>query len=288
MILVTGATGQLGRATVDFLLKKVPAADVAVLARDPQKAESLKALGVDVRIGDYSDYDSLLAAFQGIEKILLISGSDIARRGAQQEAVVRAAKESGVKHIVYTSVDNTHPAESAIAFVEDSHLSTAQAIRESGMRWTLLNNNLYADVIPIFIGDKALEQGVFFPAGQGKVRFATRRDMAEAAAVVLTGEGHESKEYAIGGERSMGFGEIAETLGRLSSKDVVYHAPDAKTYTDTMNAAGVPQEFSGFTSAFGAAIAAGEFDTPGTDLERLLGRKPESVEGFLKEAYRLG
>ena len=288
MILVTGATGQLGRNTVEFLLDKIPAAEIAVLARDAEKAADLKAQGVDVRTGDYSDYDSLTAAFQGIDKLLLISGNDLANRSAQQENVVRAAREAGVKHIIYTSVDNTHPTESAISFVEDSHVSTAKAIKESGLTYTLLNNNLYADVIPVFIGDKVLDQGVFFPAGEGKVAFATRKDMAEAAANVLTGAGHENKEYAIAGDRQVGFGEVAQILGRLSGKDIAYHAPDSKTYTDTLTAAGVPPEFTGFTSAFAAAIAAGEFATTKNDLPALLGRKPTTVEAFLKEAYQLG
>lgn len=287
MILVTGAAGQLGRATVEFLLNKVPAAEIAVLARDAEKAAGLKALGVDVRIGDYSDYGSLTKAFSGIDKLLLISGNDVANRGPQQLNAVRAAKESGVKHIIYTSVDNTKPAGSVIAFVEDSHLETVKAIKESGLRWTMLNNNLYADVIPVFIGDKVLEQGIFFPAGTGRVPFATRRDMAEAAANVLSSEGHEGKEYAIAGDAQVGFADVAASLSKLSGKDIRYHAPDAKTYAETLAAAGVPPEFTGFTSAFAGAIAAGEFETTKNDLPQLLGRKPESVENFLKAAYGL-
>jgi NAD(P)H dehydrogenase (quinone) len=288
MILVTGATGHLGRATVEFLLDKVPAAEIAVLARDLQKASDLKALGVDVRIGDYSDYDSLVKAFHGVDKLLLVSGNDIANRAAQHESVVKAAKEAGVKHLVYTSVDNTRPAQSVISFVEDSHLATAKAVKESGLSWTMLNNNLYADVLPVFLGDKVLEQGVFFPAGNGKVPFATRRDMAEAAANVLSGEGHEGKEYAIAGETQIGFGDVAEILSRLSGRQLSYAAPDVKTYVETLSAAGVPAEFTGFSSAFAGAIAAGEFETTKSDLPALLGRKPATVEEFLKETYKLG
>lgn len=287
MIMITGATGQLGRATVEFLLTKVPAVEIAVLARDAEKAADLKAMGVDVRIGDYSDYESLLRAFTGIDKLLLISGSDVVNRGPQQLNAVRAAKEAGVKHIIYTGVDNTHPTDSPIAFVEAAHIGTTQAIKESGLSWTLLNNNLYADLIPLFLGDKVLEQGVFFPAGTGKVPFATRRDMAEAAANVLSSEGHEGKAYAIAGDAQLGFADVAEILGRASGTTVEYHAPDSKTYTETLNAAGVAPEFTGFTAAFAAAIAAGEFETTTNDLPQLLGRKPTSVDSFLKEAYGL-
>ena len=191
-ILITGASGNFGKTTIDFLLKKgIPANTISALVRDEAKGADLKAKGISIKIGDYDNYESLVAAFKGIDKLVLVSGTDIVNRGKQQKNVVKAAKEAGVKHILYTSFERKNETEtSPIAFLAKSHIDTDNTIKASGMTYTIFRNNLYLDVLPMFLGEQVLETGVFFPAGETKSAFALRSDLAEATANVLTSEGH--------------------------------------------------------------------------------------------------
>ncbi|WP_278035741.1 NmrA family NAD(P)-binding protein [Flavobacterium nitratireducens] len=163
-ILVTGATGNFGKATIDFLLNKgIAPANISALVRNESKAVDLAAKGIQLRIGDYDNYESLVAAFQGIEKLVLVSGTDLANRSSQQLNAVKAAKEAGVKHILYTSFERKNETEtSPIAFLAQSHIDTDNAIKASGINYTIFRNNLYLDVVPMFLGEKVLEQGIFF------------------------------------------------------------------------------------------------------------------------------
>jgi len=283
--LITGASGRLGKATIDFLLKKVPSSKIAALARDKNKAEDLKAKGIDIRIGDYTDYVSMTNAFKGIDKLLLISSSDMTDRAGQHINAINAAKEVGVKHILYTSVDIKSLPDSAIPMIIEDHYKTVNHLVNSGLTYTLLNHNLYADVLPMFIGEKVLETGIFFPAGKGKVPFTTRMDMAEAAANVLTSNGHESKEYAISSGVAYSMDDVAGLLSELSGKKVRYTDPSKEVYVDTLTKAGVPEAYIGMNSSFAEAIKLNEFDTQTASLENLLGRKPTSLKEYLKSVY---
>jgi NAD(P)H dehydrogenase (quinone) len=208
------------------------------------------------------------------------------KRGKQQEDAVKAAKEAGVKHIIYTSFERRNETEtSPIAFLAKAHIDTEKNIKESGMTYTILRNNLYADILPMFLGEKVLETGVFFPAGDAKVGLTVRSDMAEAAANILTSEGHENKDYFISNTENVSLGEIAENLSQLSGKNITYTSPDSAVYVDTLSKAGVPAEYTGMFAAFGEAMKQGEFNTSKTDLENLLGRKPTSVKEFLAGVY---
>ena len=198
MILITGATGHLGQATISYLLQKIPASQLAVLARDKNKAAGFQEKGLDIRIGDYDDYTSLLSAFKNIDKLFFISGSDVANRQKQHENVVNAAKEAGVGHIVYTSfARKNETVTNPLGELAFSHIETDKLIKVSGISYTILRNGLYADVLPLFFGDKVLETGIYLPAGEGKAAFISRNDIAEAAANILSSEGHENKEYNI-------------------------------------------------------------------------------------------
>lgn len=286
-ILITGASGNFGKTTIDFLLKKgIPANTISALVRDEAKGADLKAKGINIKIGDYDNYESLVAAFKGIDKLVLVSGTDIVNRGKQQENVVKAAKEAGVKHILYTSFERKNETEtSPIAFLAKSHIDTDNAIKASGMTYTIFRNNLYLDVLPMFLGDQVLETGVFFPAGETKSAFALRSDLAEATANVLTSEGHENKEYAMNNVENYSFQEVADELGKIANKKIDYINPDADVYTDALSKAGVPAEYIGMFAGFAEAIKQGEFNSSKTDLENLLGRKPTSLEDFLKQVY---
>lgn len=287
MILVTGATGHFGKATINFLLQKgVPATGIAALVRDEAKAADLKAKGVTLRKSDYDDYASLVAAFTGVNKLLLVSGSDIANRSAQQANAVKAAKEAGVKYILYTSFERKNETESSpIAFVAKAHIETEAAIKATGIAYTIFRNNLYTDYIPVFIGEKALETGVYWPAGNAKLAVVAREDMAEAAANVLTGSGHENKEYIIANTEKITFYDVAETLSNITGKALPYISPSQDEYKAALTTAGVPEMYINMFAGFAEAIKQGEFDSPQTDLEQLLGRKPISTAAFLEKFY---
>jgi len=287
MILVTGATGHLGKATIDFLLKKgIPAKNISALVRDMAKAGDLKTKGINIKIGNYDDYASLVTAFENVDKLLLVSGSDIHNRQQQQENAVKAAKEAGVKHIVYTSfVRSNETGTSPIAFVGKSHMATDKSIKASGIPYTIMLNSLYADMLPIFVGEKVLETGIFLPAGDGKTSFTTRLDMAEAAASILAGEGHENKEYVIANTSNYSMTDVATILSELSGKKITYTSPSNEVYVEIVSSAGVPMEYAKMFAAFSEAIKQNEFDTATSDLEKLIGRKPTGLKDYLKSVY---
>ncbi|MDF1675104.1 MAG: SDR family oxidoreductase [Vicingaceae bacterium] len=287
MILITGATGNLGKATIDFLLRKgVSANNIIALVRDVAKVEELKAKGINIKIGDYDDYTSLTKAFVGVEKLLLVSGSDLEKRGKQQENVVKAAKELGVKHIYYTSFERKNETEtSPIHLVATAHVNTENLIKTSGMDYTIFRNNLYLDILPMFFGKNVLTTGVFLPAGDTKAAFALRMDMAEAIANVLTSEGHENKDYAFSNTENISVPEMAKILSEVVGKEINYVSPPVDVFVDALSDVGVPIEYVKMMADFSEAIRQGEFETSKTDLEKLLGRKPTTVKEFLTQVY---
>lgn len=286
MILITGATGQLGKAVANYLLAE-NATGLAVFVRDTSKVQDLTEKGVEVRVGSYDDYNSMLVAFKGVDKLYFVSGSDIEKRTKQHENVVKAAKEAGVGHIVYTSfIRNDETEKSPIAMVARSHIKAEEWIKESGMNYTILRHNIYMDMIPMFIGDQVLETGVIYlPAGETKVAFMLRDDMALAGARVLLTEGHENKVYDITNESAVTFSEIASGISRLTGKAVNYVSPSTEEYIKTLTTAGVPIEFAGFYAGFAEAFKLGEFSLTNNQFEILTGRKPVSVDQFLAQVY---
>lgn len=287
MILLTGATGHFGKATIDHLLKKgTPARTIAALVRDEAKATELKAKGIQIRKGDYNDYASLQSAFTGIDKVLLVSGNDLHDRLKQQESAVKAAREAGVKHIIYTSfVRKNETDTSPIAMVGKSHIETEKFIKASGIPYTILLNNLYTDMLPIFFGEQVLNTGIFLPAGSGKAAYTTRNDMAEAAANILIEQGHENKTYTIANTESYTLQDAATILQDVTGKSVAYVNPTAAEYIAALTQTGVPAEYVGFFAAFSEAIKQGEFETQNTDLEKILKRKPVTLREYLTTVY---
>ncbi|AEA45872.1 SDR family oxidoreductase [Fluviicola taffensis] len=286
MILVTGATGNLGKATVEFLAKKIPAKEIAVLVRDANKASDLKALGVDVRVGDYHDKDSLVKAFQGVEKVLLISSNDFNDRLGQQKRAVNAAKEAGVKHILYTGVSMQNIEQSALKPFMGDHFDTEKHILESGLTYTFLRDNLYADVLPMFVGEHVLETGINFPAGNGRVPYTLRTEMAEAFANVLSTAGHENKTYEISNVESYSYQDVADALSAHSGKTVNYTDVSVADFSKTLSEVGLPEAMIGFSVGFATATKDGDFDIPNTHLEQLLGRKPSSLNQFIGKIFQ--
>jgi NAD(P)H dehydrogenase (quinone) len=288
-ILVTGATGHLGKAVTESLLQKTDAANISILVRDAGKAEAFKAQGVDVRVADYNDYDSLLAAFKGIDKLYMVSGNDLANRIQQQDNVVLAAKQAGVKHVVYTSYQRKNEtATSPINFVAEGHLNTEHKLKESGLSYTLLQHDIYADMIPIFAGEHLLEnKTIYLPAGDGKIAYALRTDFAEAGANVLLDDAGKyiNQSIELGGSEALNWQQIAGIISDITGESIAYVSPSNEEFNTTLTKAGVPAEYIGLFSGFSNAAKEGEFENVSGNLEKILGRKPVTVPEYLKSVY---
>jgi len=287
MILVTGATGNLGKATVNSLLNKgVSANNIAVLIRDESKSAEFKLKGIQVRIGDYQNFESLKSAFQDVEKLLLISSSsEIVHRFEQHKNVINAAKETGVSHIIYTSFDMIDLRRSIMGLDVQYHADTSDYLKQTAVPYTLMENTMYADMIPLLSGTDILDGGISIPAGNGRTPFLPITEMAETLAVVLTTPGHENKEYAIAADAAFSFAEIADLISDISGKKITYYQPDVDSYIARLVQNGFPEDDSAYIARFGEAIAKGEFDTKKSDVKQLLGRSPISLKDFLRTLY---
>ncbi|GAA0892832.1 NAD(P)H:quinone oxidoreductase [Fulvivirga kasyanovii] len=285
MILITGASGHLGGLVIENLLKAVPASQIAAMVRNAEKASDLKAKGVDVRIGDYHNRASMEAAFKGVDKLLLISSNDFNDRLQQHKNAIDAAKNAGVKHIFYTGVAikdiNASPLKPLLA----DHFQTEDYIRENGFTYTFLRNTLYFEVTPMFMGEQVLDNGVYFPAGDGKVAFATRADLAEATALLLSGKGIENKTFNLTGSEAVSFADIAQELSALSGKEVAYNSPDPKEFEATLKQFGLPEGIVQMSVLFAAGMKNNDFENTDDTLEDILGRKPKTLPDFLKATY---
>ena len=288
-ILVTGATGQLGSYLINKLLEKVSPEEITALVRDENKAEALKNKGVQIIVGNYEDRASLVKAFKGIDKLYFISSSEMMNRVEQHENVVKSAVEAKVGHIFYTSVQRkSEDGSSASAIITNDHVKTEEIIKQSELTYTILKHGLYSDILPLFMGDNVVETGtVFLPAANGKAAFASRKDMAEAGAILLTTNGHENKTYEISGVDSLSFQDIAGILSELSGKSIQYVSPSPEQYADQLRSYGIPEQMIQGASNLCVGIAQAEFDFPSNDLQNILGRKLETVRAFLKVAYGL-
>lgn len=287
MILVTGANGHLGRAIVNSLLNKgVNSGNIIGLVREEVKALDLKAKGITLRVGDYDWYPTLVKAFEGVEKLILVSGRDLTARMEQHDNVVTAAREVGVKHILYTSFfDGNKIRNSPFDFVSSSVKATDLTIRASGIPYTLFKDNLYMELLPILFGENVMQTSIYLPAGEGKASYVTRSDIADAIANVVLQEGHLNKEYNISNTENISLSEIAAFLSVQAGMNIGYTSPSKADYIAAMEKKGLPLQFIKIFSAISEAIRMGEFQSSSTDLELLLGRKPTSTRQFLEQAY---
>eukprot|EP01136_Pigoraptor_vietnamica_P005376 Opistho-1_new@36899 len=285
MILVTGATGQLGGIVVENLLKNTPANEIAVLVRDENKAADLKAKGVEIRVGSYFDEASLKTALQGIDKLLLISSNDFNDRIGQHKNVVDAAKNAGVKHIFYTGVTMKDIETSPLKPLLADHYQTEDYIKASGLTYTFLQNSLYFEVVPMFVGAGVLETGIFFPAGEGKVAFAARQDLGEATATILSTEGHENKTYNLTGSEAYSFADIAAELSALTGKTVAYTSPEPAAFEGMLKQFGLPEGIVVMSVLFAAGMKNNDFNSTSDTLEQFLGRKTTDLKTFLHATY---
>ena len=287
MILVTGATGQLGKIVIENLMKKTAANQIAALVRDPNKAAELKDKGVDIRVGDYSDVASLDQAMRGIEKVLLISGTDEVNRVQQHQNVVDAAKRAGVKFIAYTGRFMKDPDTSGNHLM-DGHFKTDALIKESGLTYALFQNALYMDSLQFFLGgERVFETGILIPAGHGKVAYALRRDLGEAIAQVLLEDVGESRIYKLTASEAWSFDDVAATLSELSGKTITYTSIDRPTFEAQMSQRGLPAQTYQRIADFYGDIRDGQLDEVTSEMETLLGRKPTALKEGLKILFAL-
>lgn len=236
-LLVTGATGQLGSKVVEALLKRVPTSQLAVSVRNPDKAKDLQSRGVEVRRGDFDQPETLNAAFQGVDRLLIISADgDNETRIRQHGHAVAAAQQAQVKFIAYTSIVNAQESRNLLA---PTHKATEQAILKTGIPYSFLRNNWYLENETSSIQAVMAGAPWVTSAGEGKVGWAPRQDYAEAAAAVLAGEGHEKTVYELSGKLMTQAG-LASIVGEVLGKEITVQQTDDAKYAEIMKSAGVP------------------------------------------------
>ncbi|MFE6172282.1 SDR family oxidoreductase [Streptomyces sp. NPDC056464] len=281
-IAVTGATGQLGGLVVEDLLRRGVAPDhIIATGRDTDRLTDLAERGVQVRRADFADSGTLTEAFKGARKVLLVSTTDVGERLGNHTRAIDAARDCGAELIVYTSTLNARTAGMLLA---DAHLKTEHHLRDSGVPFVVLRNGWYLEnytsQVPLF-----LQTGVVpGSAGAGRVSAASRRDYAEAAAAVLTSEGHAGSVYELGGDDAFTLTELAAALSRASGQKVVYTDLPAAEYRRALLDAGLPAELAEVLADSDLGLKRGDLFTDSADLRRLTGRPTTSLTDALTEA----
>src|SRR5258708_7316512 len=283
MIVVTGATGHLGRLVVDALLEAVPAGQVVAAVRTPAKAADLAAPGVQVREADYERPETLAAAFAGADKVLLISSSEVGRRAPQHTAAIEAAKAAGVGLLAYTSRLHADRATMALAA---EHQATERAIRDSGVPFALLRHGWYTENYTAALAP-ALEFGAIpGSSGEGRVASATREDYARADVAVLLADGQENTVHELSGDTAWTAAELAAEVSAQSGRQVVYTDLPQAEYAKVLLGAGLPEPVAEILADSSAATARGELADVTGELSRLIGRPStplaDSVAAALK------
>lgn len=281
-IVVTGATGHLGRLIIDALLRDgTPSSDIVALGRSAQKLEALAPLGVRTAVADYTDRASLDAALAGADTVMLVSGSEVGQRFAQHAAVIDAAKAAGVGRIVYTSAP---AATTSPLILAPEHKATEEYLAASGIPATILRNGWYTENY-VGTAQQAIASGTLASsAGEGRVSSASRKDYADAAAAVLVDDAHAGQTYELSGDTAWDFAELASTVADISGKPVALVALTPEEHTAALTAAGLDEGTAGFVVALDGNIRDGLLGhTPG-DLSRLIGRPTTPLRDGLAAA----
>jgi NAD(P)H dehydrogenase (quinone) len=281
-ILVTGASGDIGRKTILHLLKKRPASELVALVRDPAKAEDLAALGVELRQGDYLDRESLTRAFANIEKLMLTSAHAFTDRKSAHANVIDVAAKAGVRHLVYMPIYRRAGSSFAMKEITEEDIFTVEKLRSSGLACTLVQHPPFMEPAVMYAGPNAATTGVRMPAGNGKFTAATRDDLAAAHAAVLTGPGHEGKTYYLSGAPAVSFADLAGILSEIHSRDVPFITIPDEEYVKTIEAAGFPAFVAAFILKWVQGMNLGEWEDVTDDLETLIGRKPTTPAEYLR------
>jgi NAD(P)H dehydrogenase (quinone) len=281
-IVISGASGGLAGETIRALLERgVKLVDLVLVTRTPEKLSSFSANGAAVRVGDFDKPETLEAAFAGGRHLLLVSTNSEGDRVAQHANAIMAARRAGIRHIVYTSFINATPDNPAL--IAQSHQLTEEALKKSGVAYTILRNQLYMDPL-LDEAVQAIKTGDLYTNGaRGKWAPVTRRDCAEAAAVVLTVPGHDGKTYDITGPDLLNHQDIAKVINEVTGSRVRVIEADDATYMSQLLRAGLPESLVKLDASFGIAMRTNSLNVRSEALQILLGRKPESLRDLLVE-----
>jgi NAD(P)H dehydrogenase (quinone) len=285
-ILITGATGQLGRAVVQSLTKQLPAHQIAVITRQEEQQLQLRQEGFSAFVADYDDVASLRRAMEGVAAVLLIAAGDAGNRMQQHWNVIDAAKQMGVSAIAYTSRSLKDQNTLSNALMQD-HFETEDYIKASGLAYTLFRNALYMDALPIFIGKDLPLHGIALPAGNGKVAFVMRSDLGEAIGNVLATGVFENKTYQFTGSQAYSFYDVAAALSDGSGHNISYVPVSAAAFSNRLKEKSIPEPALKKILDFIADIKAGQEAQVTMDLEAVLNRKPTSLHEGIKALYQL-
>ena len=270
-IAITRANGQLGRLVVAELKTRLPADELVALARSPGKAEGL---GIQVRQADYEVPVTLASALAGVDTLLLISSSEVGRRTPQHRNVIEAAKQAGVKHIVYTSV--LHADTSALELAAE-HLDTEQALKASGLAFTILRNGWYSENYTAGAQGAVAAGALIGSAGDGRISSASRADYALAAVAVLTSGGHAGKTYELAGDTAYSLSELAVEISRQVGKTIIYSNLPPADYAAALTGFGLPEPVARMLAQCDSAAAQGALFDDGRQLSQLIGRPTTPV-----------
>lgn len=282
MIAITGATGQLGQQVFANLLNTTAANQLVAIVRNPAKAEALSQKGVVVRQADYGDEAALTRALQGVDKLLIISSSEVGQRAPQHRNIINAAQAAGVKFIAYTSLLHADTSPLGLA---DEHVATEKMLADSDIPFALLRNGWYTENY-LASAPAALEHGVFIgAAGEGKIASATRADYAAAAARVIAEDGHAGKVYELAGDHGWTLSELAAELAKQSGKNVVYQNLSQADFAAALKSVGLPAGLADMLADSDVGASKGGLFDDSHTLSKLIGRPStplaESVKGIL-------
>ena len=279
-IAVTGATGQLGNLVIAELKNKAGSENLVALVRNPEKAASL---GTEARVFDYSKPETLAVGLEGIDRLLLISSSEVGKRFEQHTNVIEAAKQAGVRWIVYTSL--LHAADSSLSLAGE-HVETEQALKDSGIPHTILRNGWYTENQAGAIAG-ALAAGAFVgSAGEGRISGASRQDFAEAAASVVLDEKHIGKVYELAGDEAYTLTDFAAEISKNSGKSISYTDLPESDYASILKSAGLPGGLAEAIASWDTGIAKGDLYDDAKQLSELIGRPTTPMAATVKEALR--
>lgn len=285
MIVVTGATGHLGRLVIAALLKRVPSSSIVAAVRNVEKARNIAALDVHVSRADYNQPPMWDDALKGADKVLMISSSEVGQRAKQHRAVIDAAKRAGVKLLAYTSVLRADTSPLGLAA---EHKETEALIRASGIPFTLLRNGWYTENYTAGISGALAHGAVYGCAGEGRIASAARADYAEAAAAVLTADNQAGRIYELAGDTAYTLAELAAEVSRQSGKNIGYmNLPEAE-YKKVLVQAGLPEAVAALIADSDTGVSKGALFDDGHQLSKLIGRPTTSLTTAVAAVMQVG